>query len=428
MKTPESALFHLLSCVVKGTAPEASLFANMGAGEWDALYKLAKDQGVTALVFEKLESLPAEVAPPKQLMLQWFSHTLSIGKQMERKYIVAADFAERLAAANIPVVVLKGFAIAAYYPQPLHRECGDLDCYMLGKMAEGEAVAASFGAVVEEANYKHSHIKYKGLTIENHKYFTSFNNTARGKGTEAALKQLIFAQAPARWDNSALLRPNATFNALFLAKHALRHFIDEAICLRHIMDWALFLKAEAANVDWQLLRPHLEASRVLPFAQLLTRISLRHLGLPASTPLPDWLRGGCCGGSAAASACCAGSGEVADCGSGSAAAADSGCGDGAAAVGSSTGCGGAGVSSAGCGGGAKACGDGAERLARWEEILLADTFGGHPSMAGETFLMKCKRILRRFRRIYRFRDLADETPATLIWNAFAFSSYLHRKL
>ena len=94
MKTPESALFHLLSCVVKGTAPEASLFAHMGAGEWDALYKLAKDQGVTALVFEKLESLPAEVAPPKQLMLQWFSHTLSIGKQMERKYLVAADFAE----------------------------------------------------------------------------------------------------------------------------------------------------------------------------------------------------------------------------------------------------------------------------------------------------------------------------------------------
>ncbi|MGM9722032.1 MAG: nucleotidyltransferase family protein, partial [Candidatus Egerieousia sp.] len=213
MKTPESTLFHLLSCVAKGTAPEASLFANMGAGEWDALYKLAKDQGVTALVFDKLESLPAEVAPPKQLMLQWFSHTLSIAKQMERKYIVAADFAERLAAANIPVVVLKGFAIAAYYPQPLHRECGDLDCYMLGKMAEGEAVAASFGAVVEEANYKHSHIKYKGLTIENHKYFTSFNNTARGKGTEAALKQLIFAKAPARWDNSALLRPNATFNA-----------------------------------------------------------------------------------------------------------------------------------------------------------------------------------------------------------------------
>ena len=389
MKTPESALFHLLSCVVKGTAPEASLFAHMGAGEWDALYKLAKDQGVTALVFDKLESLPAEVAPPKQLMLQWFSHTLSIGKQMERKYLVAADFAERLAAANIPVVVLKGFAIAAYYPQPLHRECGDLDCYMLGKMAEGEAVAASFGAVVEEANYKHSHIKYKGLTIENHKYFTSFNNTARGKGTEAALKQLIFAQAPARWDNSALLRPNATFNALFLAKHALRHFIDEAICLRHIMDWALFLKAEAANVDWQLLRPHLEASRVLLFAQLLTRISLRHLGLPASTPLPDWLSGGC-GGSATASASC--SGSAADAGS----SAD--------------------------------CGDGAERLARWEEMLLADTFGGHPSMAGETFFMKCKRILRRFRRIYRFRDLADETPATLIWNVFAFSSYLHRKL
>ena len=32
MKKQESTLFHLLSCVVKGTAPEASLFAHMGQG------------------------------------------------------------------------------------------------------------------------------------------------------------------------------------------------------------------------------------------------------------------------------------------------------------------------------------------------------------------------------------------------------------
>lgn len=68
-------------------------------------------------------------------------------------------------------------AFAQYYPNPLHRECGDLDCYMMGKKEVGDKITVELGGAMEEAGYKHSHLTYKGLTIENHLFFTDFNNT-----------------------------------------------------------------------------------------------------------------------------------------------------------------------------------------------------------------------------------------------------------
>lgn len=355
-------LFYLLYSYIAKSSPDVERLKGLSQEEWDMLFKVSKEQGVTALIFEKIQYLPAEVAPSKQLMLQWFSHTLTIENQMKQKYAVAVDFAERLNAVDIPVVVLKGFAVASYYPNPFYRECGDLDCYMMGLMEQGEAVAHSFGASTEEANYKHSHIHFKGLTIENHKYFTSFNNTTNGKHTEQVLRNLLFDEEPLFIGDTKLLKPNCNFNAFFLAKHALRHFIDEAISLRHIVDWALFLKAEGDNVDWERLLPYMDSSRILTFVKILNYVCAHKLGIN----LPKYV-------------------DV-----------DS--------------------SSAG------------ESIPLWAEGVLDDTFGGHPSIAGETFPMKCKRILRRFRRILQFRFLADESPVTLIWNTFAFSSYLHRNL
>lgn len=359
MKNLNDMFFYVLSCVVTGSEVEAGMFDGMDAGSWKSLYRLGKEQGVTALLFEKISRLPQEAAPSRELLMGWMSHSVSIEKQMGVKYAVAADFAQKLASSGIPVVVLKGVAVASLYPKPLQRECGDLDCYMMGKMVEGEDAACMIGAKVEESSYKHSHIKYKGLTIENHKYFTSFNNTERGKYTEKLLLELMNRKSPESIDGSALLNPNPDFNAFFLSKHALRHFIDEAISIRHILDWAFFMKAKAQDVDWKKLLPEMEKCRTKRFAEILTYISVSKLGLDIE--LPEGMTF-------------------------------------------------------------------SKETEYWAEKVLEDTFGGHPSMAGETFLQKCGRILRRFRRIWKFRVLADETPATLVWNAFAYSSYLHRKL
>lgn len=56
-------------------------------------------------------------------------------------------------------------------------------------------------------------------------------------------------------ETKGLYMPSANFNALFLTAHAMNHFLYESIKVRHVLDWALFIKTEHDNVDWTIFRP-----------------------------------------------------------------------------------------------------------------------------------------------------------------------------
>ncbi len=274
----KTAFFHLLSCIVNETNVDWSLFHLFTPRDWEFFYALSKRQGAAAIIFEAIKSIPKEIAPPKAIKLKWISHVLSIEEQMKKKEAVAVEFAEELSKRNIQIIVLKGLAYASYYPNPYHRESGDLDCYLMGKKDEGDKITVEIGGKMEEAGYKHSHLYYKGLTIENHNYLTSFDNTKLGVGTEQLLQQLI-SEGCSPIGDTKLQTPSADFNALFLIKHAQRHFIKEGIRIRHLLDWAFFLKSESQKVNWDKVIPMMKECRIFEFAKVMTRLCIERLGM-----------------------------------------------------------------------------------------------------------------------------------------------------
>lgn len=239
-----------------------------------SFYTLSKKQGVVSIIFEAIKNIPKEIVPPKTVTLKWLSNALSIEQQMKIKEAVAVEFAEKLSERGIQTVVLKGLSYASYYPNPYHRESGDLDCYLMGKKDEGDIITVEIGGKMEEAGYKHSHLYYKGLTIENHSYLTSFDNTKLGIRAE----QLLQEQISRPIGDTKLQNPSADFNALFLIKHAQRHFIKEGIRVRHLLDWAFFLKAESPNVNWDKVIPMMKECKILEFAKVMTRLCIDQLG------------------------------------------------------------------------------------------------------------------------------------------------------
>ena len=74
--------------------------------------------------------------------------------------------------------------------------------------------------------------------------------------------------------------------------------------------------------------------------------------------------------------------------------------------------------------GIELCGD----SALVEEVMMDTVSREVNNVATEGFLHKCFRILRRFRRIWHYRKLSTESVPRMIWNSFAFSSYMHRKI
>ena len=282
--------FYILECIVNDIPVAPERLKSLSASDWTELYRVAKRQGVTAVLFEKVQQLPKEQAPSKELVMRWISNTLSIEKHTKTIYERCVDFAQLMHGHGLQTLVLKGISISQYYPTPWYREFGDLDCYLYknnggsiiwdGCYEEGNRIAEQAGYEVERGHYKHSHISYGGLEVENHQFALPVKDGKDTKALEKELRRLIGeAKVLIPIADTHLRRPTADFNALFLTAHAMNHFLYESIKMRHVMDWALFLKAEQDNVDWENFWQWCERMHYTRFVQCINYICVHHLGL-----------------------------------------------------------------------------------------------------------------------------------------------------
>ena len=283
-------LYYILSSAVSDRNLEVERIKDVTPEGWHEVYLMGKAQGVTALLFDKIKSIPKEVAPPKELVMQWISHAMSIEMQTKAMFEKSAEFAEMMAKKGIQTMVLKGLALSEYYSNIYYREYGDLDCYLYrqhdGKLVwdgcyeEGNSIAENEGYVVKRGFYKHSHIIYCGLEIENHQFALPIKDGLEVKCLERELRRCVATlDCLKQIGNTNLYRPSADFTALFLTAHSLSHFLFESIKLRHVLDWAFFVKAESRNVDWDNFWHWCERMHYTRFVQCLNYICINQLGL-----------------------------------------------------------------------------------------------------------------------------------------------------
>lgn len=258
--------------------------------DWRNVLILAQKQGVRGLAFETLELLKQENAecgsfPDRTTLMQWYAQTAFVEKMFAQHVALAKDVVELWKQHGIKTVVFKGLAHSRYYPRAEHREFGDFDCYLIdadGNCAyrQGNEVARKKGLMVDDGWYKHSHIAYKKLTIENHQYFTS----ARRGGTDLALHKYI---VEAIGNGSKLKKLDGTevyvlpveAEGLFMLYHSLTHFLVEGINLRHFVDWACWIKTNQDKVEWKEFYSLCKRFRLDGFVDVLNTIAVKYLGV-----------------------------------------------------------------------------------------------------------------------------------------------------
>lgn len=266
------ALFAALRSVLVGEALCADTLATFDDKDWQQLYAMASVQGVSAIVFEALSSDSDVLALiPRAVKMQWALKSEKVERRYERQLQLAGELATAYKNAGLTTYVLKGFALSRYYPTPAHRECGDFDCFIPGGYEDGNKIAVSLGASYEDGGYKHSHITYKGLMVENHRFCTPIRGSREGKRLERYLQSLL-AQPYNYLYDTPLVSPSPTFNALFLMRHSMTHFLYEGIHLRHIVDWAMFLANEQCRVDWKAFYDWCDELGLTRFANTLNAV------------------------------------------------------------------------------------------------------------------------------------------------------------
>lgn len=220
----------------------------LSAEEWRSVYDAAVRGGVCALVWDAVQRLDRSLWPQRGLRLRWGVSADAIASGYEDRAAKIFELTDHFATAGIKTYCLKGLVLSHCYPKPELRESGDFDCYLNGDFDRGNEVAMSFGATFDPHDYRHSVLVYKGLKVENHRYFLAIRGNERHKRLERYLHDVIACDR--RIGSSNLYYPSGQFHAMFLTMHALNHFLYEGIRLRHLCDWVCFLNAERANVDW----------------------------------------------------------------------------------------------------------------------------------------------------------------------------------
>ncbi len=292
MRHPIEILFSALRSELFWGEVDAEVYQNLTAEEWQQIFRIAAQQGVVAIVYDVVSQLPIECQPPRNIRLQWALSVEAIVNRHEMQRKNSTLLAELFAEDGLKTVVMKGLAVGTYYPKPQHRECGDLDCILTTGIApissdgyeRGNILCEQIGAKVKRDYYKNSHIKYRGLLMENHRFFLPVRGSRRMKAFERHLWSVALRCKTGFVSGTKLIVPSPDFNALFLTMHGLNHFLSEGIKLRHILDWALLLKSEQDNINWTEFYEWTDRMHMTRFADALTTISVKYFGLEIVNP------------------------------------------------------------------------------------------------------------------------------------------------
>lgn len=220
---------------------------------WQQLYDTAKAQGVVAIVFDGVKRVMEQrgdnsLGMPRSLKMRWLSVVDSIEKK-STAYLKAVDFiASACMEQGLSVMIFKGLSLSRLYPEPLHRECGDIDLYAFdGRRKELDRMIVGMGGTLKHDSVKHSELQLRNVIIENHNYFVHRYFSDRAKKMNATLIECAHNAEPFI-SNKPLYFPNREFDLLFVLYHAANHFKFEGISLRHVIDWCFVVQRAEYNV------------------------------------------------------------------------------------------------------------------------------------------------------------------------------------
>lgn len=277
---------NLLSAAILNNPVDIDMFEGIEATIWKRIEGIARKQSVNALIANKVLSLPERCLPPRDQRMLFLSQ-LEQTKALNRKMInVLLNLKIEYSKENYSFVLLKGLSNGVNYPEPLLRSPGDIDFLLFKKVDYEKSIdwIISKGIQVEigdPINYK---FNFDGISIENHKRITFFDNKKYDK---------LFK----KWEKELFEKENFTFteiggqkinqlpvvmNALFIFQHMFRHFAHNGVGFRHYCDWLLFLSKYYKDIECDLFTRIAKTYALLYPMQVFARAAVKYLHVQES--------------------------------------------------------------------------------------------------------------------------------------------------
>lgn len=232
MNKSQDLVFELLKIC---TGTRKCLLHTYTDEDWMGALGIAKDQAIVGVLMTALESL--DIQAPKLLLLQWIGRTQLVERRAAEIAEVGSKVINYFHENGFACQILKGSAVARYYPQPNRRTSGDIDVWLDGGRKKIYAFARAFDkdGMLYGVNYHHIHFHLiEREHIEVHVWPAYLNSPLRNH----RLHQFCEMHKPTMESSM----PSLAFDRVFILLHCFNHFCGHGVGLRQFMDYYYVLR------------------------------------------------------------------------------------------------------------------------------------------------------------------------------------------
>lgn len=183
---------------------------------------------------------------------------------------------DALDAVGINAIVLKGSAVALYYPKPERRSCGDIDLLVTDEDFErASRTLADLCGMEGYQSGRHVSFSMTGVSIELHWYFSDYAildarlKAAIPRGRTAELFGMRFRMLP------------PVENGLAVLDHIRHHLVWGQLGMKQVVDWMMFVDGELKDeAAFEAFFREAGKYQLDMFAAAMTQMCRIYLGLP----------------------------------------------------------------------------------------------------------------------------------------------------
>lgn len=255
----------------------------INTGDISDILKEAKAQTVFTTVFPLLQEKLKESSPNEFLQYQeeFYGNVIT----NTNNFMEHAELHSLMTESCIPYVIMKGLASAYYYPDPSLRDMGDVDFLVREKDFEKAKLAVlNAGFAVDHGGSDDDiHLAFKREPVSIWEQHRSVNGVPNGLVGELICKELgrtIETSELVELDGAMCRIPDKFHHGLIMLLHMISHMTSEGFGLRHLCDWAVFANSFSSDEFRTVFETKLKSCGIWKFAQTLTLVSHRYLGLP----------------------------------------------------------------------------------------------------------------------------------------------------
>ena len=281
MTLTEKQFLSLLRAGLTGTEPEVALFER--PADWDGIYKLADEQTVVSVITDGIDHMPSDKKPGIEVLEPFLADTLATEMRNDAINRFSHSLFHKVNTLGIPALMVKGQVLSRLYPQPGHRQPGDIDLLVhpdnyaaLRDLLVSKATSAD----AEQSEILHQGMSFGSIEVEVHGSISTLMSVALDRKleflTDAMFREEDFVMED--FGGEPVRTPSLLFHAVYILIHFLHHYWSGGVGLRQLSDWGLFINRHYDELDQDRLRSILDELGIMRLWQTFAGLSTAYLG------------------------------------------------------------------------------------------------------------------------------------------------------